>query len=590
MYKKIFYLIFAGLLSLTPSCVNDVLDKEPLDIISDAVVWDDPTLVDAYIVSVYGRMKIFELDAPNIGGDWGAVFVEVAASTISDESASLMWWGDYNAGGYKMGGLSIGGGLLEWWDEAYNYIRQMNMLIEKLPGSSCDPDFIATRVADARFMRAYNYFALVKRYGGVPLIRKTLQVDSPEEEVYPVRNSEKEIYDFIINEMDEIEETLKGLTQYGRASQGAALALKCRAALYAGSIARYGKVQLNGLLGIPSDQAADYYRKSMEAAQKIGTCGYGLYNQDADKVQNFKNVFIKEKHKEMIFVSPRNETTRFWYLQYIVCPKPHDFNAGMAVPVYLEMAEEFELRDGRSGKLNRDAIQTGLWSMEELWGDRDPRFFASIWTNETPWKGGKVDSHRGLITPDGTLLDDRQKAHEGVPAWGTQHNDGQFGSGFGVLKMLDEASDANLNSRSGVDIPIFRYGEVLLNLAESAFELGRTTEALAALNQIRDRAGIARKTTINLEDIQHERKVELFFEAHRYWDLRRWRIAEDKLSKPSSGLQFRLDYNTRKYKIVVLENYDGSTPPHFYERNYYFPITLGRTAQNPNLVENPGYE
>jgi hypothetical protein len=92
-----------------------------------------------------------------------------------------------------------------------------------------------------------------------------------------------------------------------------------------------------------------------------------------------------------------------------------------------------------------------------------------------------------------------------------------------------------------------------------------------------------------MEAIRHERKVELFFENHRYWDVRRWRIAEDVLSKPSSGLQYRLDYDTGKYQLFVINNFDGNNTPHFDERNYYFPVTLARTAQNPNLVENPGY-
>jgi hypothetical protein len=591
MYKKTLlktlYLMFlAGWLSLTPSCIDSVLDKQPLDRISEEAVWNDPNLVDAYIAGRYDDITIFHFDSPNVGGDWGFVFAILSSTTVSDESGSPTFWGDINTIGYKMNGIDINGGLLEWWEEAYTQFRRLNMLIEALPNSSNDPDFIATRVAEARFLRAFHYFALVKRYGGVPLITKVVNLDSPEEELYPVRSSEQEIYDFILSELDDIEETLKGLTEYGRASQGAALALKCRAALYAGSIARYGKVQLNGLLGIPQDRAASYYQKSMDAAQKLATCGYSLYSEDADKVTNFKNLFLKKRNSEMIFVERHNEQNNHWFYDYVLCPYPHEMGAGAAVPVYLEMVEEFELRDGSSGKFDREAIQTGLWTMEELLGDRDPRFFASIWTNGTLWKGAPIDMHRGLIGSDGVLYEGGE-AFGGINANGAQPPNG---TGFGVLKMLDETSNAGITRRTGTDCPIFRYGEVLLNLAESAYELGRTDVALDALNQIRTRAGIAPKTAIDLETIQHERKVELFFENHRYWDLRRWRIAEDKLSKPSSGVQYRLDYDTRKYQIVVVENYDGATPPRYIERNYYFPVTRTRTTQNKNLIENPGYE
>ncbi|MDR1456405.1 MAG: RagB/SusD family nutrient uptake outer membrane protein, partial [Tannerella sp.] len=478
MKKILLYLICAaGLLSLTPSCVNDVLDKKPLDIISEDAVWNDPNLVDAYLAHKYARMSIFQFDRANFESVdyWAPFFAFAVSSTVSDESGSPLWGSVENAGGYKYN-LTVSGGLLEWWNDAYEIIRLVNMAIENLPESSNTPDFIASRTGEARFLRAFNYFALVKRYGGVPLITKVLQLDSPQEELYPKRNSEKEIYDFIIDEMDAIEEDLKGITEYGRAGQGAALALKCRAALYAGSIARYGKVQMDGLLGIPQDLAAAYYQKSMDAAQKLGTLGYSLYNADADRATNFRNAFLKKRNSEMIFAEQHDEDQNNWKYDFVLCPKPHGYDAGMTVPVYLEMVEEFEYKDGRSGKLDRNALQTGLWSMEELWGDKDPRFHASVWTNGTPWKGGLIDSHYGIIGSDGVLYEDQQGAYEGIPARGNQSNNNRatFGTCFGVLKMLDEASDANLHERSGTDCPVFRYGEVLLNLAESAYELGRT--------------------------------------------------------------------------------------------------------------------
>ena len=584
------YLIMASIAVLT-SCIGDVLDKRPLDIISEDVLWNDANLVDSYLAQQYSQMHIFRFDASlPTQGDWAERSAFLDVMNVSDEMGRGAWFD--NGIWYKIGGLTISGGLLEWWDQAYAIIRQLNMLIEKLPQSANDADFIASRVADARFLRAFNYFALVKRYGGVPLITKEIAINAPEDELYPARNSEQEIYDFIISESDAIEEQVKSFTTYGRVSQGAVLALKCRAALYAGSVAQFGTVQLNGLLGIPQTQASAYYQKSCDAAKKIISLNqYALYNDDDNKVTNFKNVFLKEQNREMIFVRPFDETRDSWYYGFLNCPKPHGYDLGMTSAPYLEMAEEFEYIDGRPGTLDRNVIQQGLWSMEELWGDRDPRFYASMYTNGTPWMGTVVDWHRGLIGSDGVLYETQQDAYNGVPAIGTQNLLGIiFGSGFGVMKMLNEASDANFTERDGIDCPIFRYAEILLNLAEASFELGQVDEALDALNQIRDRAGITLKTAIDREAIRHERKVELAFEGHRYWDVRRWRIAVDKLSKPGSSLQYVLDYNTRKYQLIVFPDYDGpTTPPLFYERNYYFPITLNRTAQNPNLLENTGY-
>ena len=590
-----FYLIAAIFAGFT-SCFDDVLNKRPLDIISEYVVLNDAILVDSYLARQYELTHIFRYDAATVannakGGSWPEHNAHLDVWFVSDELHESLW--TENVDKYKKGGLNISGGLLEWWENAYLIIRQLNFLIEKLPESNNDPAFIASRVADARFLRAFNYFAMVKRYGGVPLITKEIAIDAPKEELFPTRNSEQEIYDFVISEMDDIEEAVRSMNTYGRVSQGAVLALKCRAALYAGSIAQFGTVQLNGLLGIPQTQASTYYRKSYDAAKKlISLDRYALYNADADKVMNFRNLFLKEQNNEMILARPYDAVQDYWFYGFLICPKPHGYDAGMTATVYTEMAEAFEYKDGRPGTLDRNVISEGLWSMEELWGDKDPRFHASIFTNETPWKDGKVDWHWGLIGGDGVLYNSEQEGYEGVPAWGSQRVWGSyFGTGFGVLKMLDDASDVNITERDGIDCPIFRYGEILLNLAEASFELGYTDEALDALNQIRDRAGIAPKTSIDREIIRNERKVELAFEGHRYWDVRRWRIAVDKLSKRGSFMRYILDYNTRKYKLEIFEelNYYQQTPPLFHEHNYYFPITLTRTGQNPNLIENPGY-
>lgn len=590
--KKIkLYLILACLVGLT-SCIDDILDKTPLDIISDDVVWNDANLVDSYLANQYVNMHIFRFDATTEPkNNWDNKASHSWITNISDEVGPPLM-GIADPTGYKRGGLTIAGGFLEWWNDAYSINRKMNVLIEKLPASTNDPQFIASRVAEARFLRAFNYFALVKRYGGVPLITKETPINATKEELYPKRNSEQEIYDFVISEMDDIEDAVKSFNEYGRVSQGAVLALKCRAALYAGSIAQFGTVQLNGLLGIPKAQASAYYQKSYDAAKKIISLGkYALYNGDADKVTNYKNIFLKEQNSEMIFARTSDKLNNYTFFGFFNCPKPHGYNSGMNATPYLEMIESFEYADGRPGTLDRNAIQNGLWSMNDLWGGKDPRFFATIFTNETPWKGGKVDWHWGLIGGDGVLYDTEQAAYNGVPAWGNQRVGTNFGTGFGELKMLNENSDVNFTERDDIDFPVFRYAEILLNLAEASFELGKVDEALNAINQIRDRAGIAQKTSIDRDAIRQERKVELAFEGHRYWDVRRWRIAVDKLSKPGSSLRYIKDFNTGKYQLVIYPDYDGpTTPPRFYERNYYFPITKSRTGQNPNLVENPGYE
>lgn len=594
--KNILYL-FIFVLMFMSSCKKDVLDKKPLDIISDNVVWSDPALIDAYLTQLYAQVSVFTLETP--GGSWDETESwrgPIAINVLADEGKeNWILWKSYQP--YKCGGLKISGGLLEWWETPYSIIRSLNEFIQRVPNSPVEETIRKTRTAEARFLRAYNYFSMVRRYGGVPLIIVPQKIDDPKESLYPARDSEQKIYDFVISEVDAIAGDLletNSSSDYGRPTKYAALALKCRAALYAGSIAQFGTLQLNGVLGIPSDATATYYQKSYDAAKSIISSGhYALYNADADKVTNFRNLFIVKNNPEVIFAKRHADPTtggNTWSFDFLNCPKPHAWGAGNINAPYLEMAEEFDHVDGTPGTLDRTAIQQGLWTMDQLWGNKDPRFYATIWTMGTPWQGSTIDPHNGLLLPDGTIQ--YSGSYNGVPALGTQISDNNFGTSFGLMKYLDEKVDNNKGvDQSSTDFQVFRYGEVLLNLAEAAFELGKTSEALDAVNQIRIRAGISTITAVDREKIHHERKVELAFEGHRYWDLRRWRTAVTTLSVNRSGIKYILDYTTRKYKLEVLKNIDGtSTPPAFYPYNYYFPITLNRTGNNPNLVENPGYE
>ena len=602
--KKILLSIVV-LVSLCTSC-SDVLDKKPLDMVSDETVWNDETLVEAYLVQCYYHMTIFGNESNGAGWYGDSYFPCFVVDHISDECMAL-WsdWGEAHDGyKFKFGGLKIGGGLLDWW--GYYVVRKFNEFIEKVPSSPLNEQLKKTRIAEARFLRAFAYFAMVKRYGGIPLIVKTQYLTDPDEELYPARNKEEEVYNFILSELDAIKDDLPEQVEnesLGRPSKYAALALKSRAALYAGSIAQFGKVQIEGVVGIPSEKAKDFYKIAFDASQEIMNSGrFKLYDQDEDKVTNFKNIFLVENNCETIFAKRHDSSNGLlvggngWCVDFFQCPRPQGWNRGNLSAPYLELVEEFEYKDGTSGKLNRSQIESGLWTMEELWGNKDPRFFATIYTQETPWQGGIVDYHNGLLLPDGSI--ETKDSYNGVLCKGNQDMEG---TNFGVMKYLKESHDNMAGTESAwatsdQDWLIFRYAEILLNYAEAAMELGKAEEALEAINQIRRRAGIATLSSIDREKIRHERKVELAFEGHRYWDVRRWRIATTELSHPFSGLQYILDYESymkgeMKYKLKILDNIDGSSSvPLFKEENYYLPITLGRTASNPNMVENPGYK
>jgi len=593
--KKI-YLSLVLLLILGTSC-KKVLDKQPLNIISDNAVWTDPTLIDSYLTQVYSEMITFTNDATNsqswVAGDmWFDMF---NVNELSDESKAL--WVDEGYG-YKFGNLKVQGGLLEWWP--YNTIRELNDFIARVPASTLDPTLKKQRLAEARFLRAFCYFGMVKRYGGVPLITVPQSANDDPSSLYPTRTKEEDIYKFIISELDAASNDLA--TSYssnnlGRPTKYAALALECRAALYAGSIAQYGTVLLNGVVGINQANTNIYYQKAYDVASAIISSGaYSLYNKiPGDKTKNYRQLFLDKDNPEVIFskrhnaIDPRTGGAG-WAYDFFQSPAPQAWGGGNQDAPYLEMVEEYENVDGTSGAYDRTAIQQGLHTTDDLFAKKDPRFAATIYTQNTIWKGALLQVYKGVLDANGNVVNGG--SYNGILATGANYY-AAVGSntGFGVLKYLNEGSGADFTwGTSSQDYIVLRYGEVLLNYAEAAFELNKPTDALNAINQIRARAGMPLLTSITRDQIRHERKIELAFEGHRYWDLRRWRLAVTQLSKPNSGLQYILDSQTKKFKILVLNQVDGTVAqPAFYPQNYYFPITLTRTANNKNLVENPGY-
>lgn len=578
------------------SCTDEVLDKKPKDIITDDVVWTDAMLVDAYLTQIYSEMYFFANESRGTGWEGDSWFDNFVVNQVSDEC--MPQWRDYEPAlsqwRYKHGNLKIDGGLMEYW--GYNTIRDMNVFIERVPNSPLTPEVAKLKTAEARFLRAFAYFAMVKRYGGVPLITKAQSLNDPLEELYPPRDKEEVIYDYVISEIDQIVNDLPETytpVDLGRPTRYAALALKSRAALYAGSIAEFGTVQLNGIVGIPAAKATSYYQSSYDASKTIMASGkYALYNNEADKAMNFRKIFLVKDNSEVIFAK-RHDNVSFWdggngwNIDFFQCPRPQGWSRGLYDGAYLELAEAFEHIDGTPGMIDRSTIETKLWTTEELWANKDPRFFGTFYTQNTLWKGNKLDFHKGIRLPDGTIQTDG--SYNGILANGDQDFDGTC---IGILKFLNEGHD-NMNGNwpnSDQDWIIFRYAEILLNYAEAAFKLGKTADALDAINQIRTRAGIVNLSSINQEKIRHERRVELAFEGHRYWDLRRWRTAETDLSKFWSGIRYILDSQTGKYQIKIVEKIDGTTNiPQFRLENYYFPITIARTGNNKNLVENPGY-
>ncbi|NJN27250.1 MAG: hypothetical protein HC819_15350 [Cyclobacteriaceae bacterium] len=301
--NKIFKITIIMLLTAAFMGCEDLLDREPLDIISDEAVWSDPDLILGNLLGMYDKAptrRDFHGGFP-WGGAWDDGNAEGAHepgfyTTYSDEArAGYNWVGSINN---NLNGLDRSNNELSYWN--YDLIRDCNVLITRIDNGNLDDAKREQFKGEARFIRALVYFELVKRYGGVPLITVVQDQTTPLDELYPERNKEKEIYDFIIDECNDIAGYLPDRNQVGRADKYTALALLSRAALYAGSIAKYGTVQLDGLLGIDANPDT-YFQKSLDASNTIvSEGGYALYERYDDKAENYRQLFLDDNNAEVI--------------------------------------------------------------------------------------------------------------------------------------------------------------------------------------------------------------------------------------------------------------------------------------------------
>ena len=557
----------------------DPFDLTRNDIISDEMVFDNPTLADAFLFDLYDRAQ-FHIKSGNGNLNMGLI------SSFGGESRNygVSWQTPYTQVldvDYNENGLI--GKVLDYYD--YSLIRECNQMITKLPQSeNLSQSFIDTRVSEARFIRSHAYFEMVKRFGGVPLVTEVIPVQGTYDEIYKERNSEKEIYDFISNEMDEISNLLPSQSgDEGRITKWVAVSLKSRAMLYAASVANFGNQQLNGLLGFPSEEAQLYYKKSLDASREIIQSGiFALYNEKSDPVENFNNLFIDENgNTEIIFSEKYDyEAGKSHQWDALAQPAGFGFNWSSNYTVYLETLEQFDFIDGKSGKMDRSIFDDSTPIDPNIFFEqRDPRMRASIFYPGSSFKGGTVFFHRSMAG-----------SKSGWPKNGPSKLTGSLATGLLIRKRTNPSTpDA---SRSSTDYIVYRLGEIYLNYVESAYYLGDPNgDMVNVMNEIRKRAGMPSLSNIDITEnkIRQERRCELAFEDHVFWDLRRWRIAVEELDNVRRHrLHYRYNANNNTYTMEMADGDVGGIRLH-PERNYYYALGLNRLADNPKLIENPGY-
>jgi len=621
--KKIIQIIILASILQTVACKKDseFLDEPPTSILTNEQAFKDPAQVLSILANLYNR----QLDISSVK-DWVSM-ADFSETFPSENGRSNIV--QRNSWGFG-----------EWSNWDYGYIRDLNLFIERATAATTLSETDKTRfVSEARFLRANFYFELVKRMGGVPLITKSLLYDFGGDPTYlqEPRAKESAVYDFVLSEGDAIKDVLPAnLNDKSRASKGAVLAMQSRAALYAGSIAKYGvstpQVSLpGGEVGIPADAANAYFTKALNAAQAIisGSAGaYALYKSKPDLSENFASIFIdKGNNPESIFIEDfKLKSGKVHGFTQVNQPRfgAEEEEGGRLNPS-LNLVQSFEKLDNTFVPFNTSLFYT---NQIDIFAGRDARLAGTVILPGTTFKSRAVDIWAGYQLADGSIVtgDDRgaQKTLPGtsnpvqVVGFDGPVNNKEFTaqSGFYIRKYQDPAAGSGSRG-TGSELPFirYRYAEVLLNAAEAAFELGQTPLAVGYINQVRARAGLVIPLTagdLTFDRIVHERRAELSFEGHVLFDKKRWRIAHivwdgtkmteadllgniGKATKRSSqpyGLWSYKLYNPASpnngkwiYKIVLPGLVTGAN--RFQFGNYYSLIEDNIRANNPKIVRQP---
>ena len=409
--------------------------------------------------------------------------------------------------------------------------------------------------AEARFLRAYFHFELLKRYGPIPIVTSTLSINGNYENT--PRPTMKEVVDFIAKECDIAADTLE-LTPwrnvndaFGRATKGAALALKSRVLLYAAS-PLYVDFGDTNEANKPTDVAL--WKSAADAAKAVIDLNqYELASSYADL---FKNDF---QNKEYIFVRRYAANSDFEKSNF-----PVSFGGKGGTNPSQNLVDDYEMLDGTPFDWNDPA------KAAQPFENRDARLGATILMNMAPFKGKKVATY-----PEGA---------DATP------NPNATKTGYYLRKFLNE--DVNIQtggSSGGHVVPLFRLAEIYLNYAEALNECDPANPDIALyLNKVRNRASLPNVSALSQEQmravIQHERRVELAFEEHRSWDVRRWKIASSTLGAPLMGVQIeRKPLGGYTYMPVKVEQRV------FQPKMYWYPIPQSEVLKLKQWKQNNGW-
>ena len=531
------------------ACQEDVLDITPSDRFSEDAVWADEALIEAYIGNTYRIMPS------------GFRYSYYGLSVVTDENnaRSNTWaWGVW-AGNLNPDDLRE----VDYWTgpdsknmSYWRPINRTNMFFENIDrerDKEIDQDTKNRMIGEMKVIRAFSYFKLANLFGDVPLVTKTFTLD---DDFKVVRDSYDDVMAFVISELDEAINLLPpdyGSADMGRITKGAAMAVKSRALLYMAS-------PLNN----PGGDLSKWQDAADAAKAVIDLNKYSLFD-------DYQTMFLEENiyNSEMIWQRPYNQFDSREAVYVELSTYPNGYNGFGQVHPLQNLVDDYETVNGLLPK------DDPSYDPQNPYADRDPRFYASILHDGAPFQGREVE----------TFLPGGLDSNEGpVSAWNATQT-GYYQRKFANERIVNPSG----NNMSQTPWTRFRYAEILLNYAEAMYELGNEDVAREYLNMVRSRPSVnmpdVTETGEALFDrIVNERRIELVFEEHRWYDIRRWKILPQVAEEDRTRMIIRKQPDgTKEYEVAFWK--EGK----FNEANYRLPIPQDEINKNSLLEQNPGY-
>jgi starch-binding outer membrane protein, SusD/RagB family len=601
--KNIMKIALTGLILIsTLSCdQEEYLETVSKTNLTDETIWASEGNADIYLNDCYSQlvqkmnstdwMDCFTDDFDTPSGNVFTSFFWKSGLCIASREDNTAWRG--------LSGFCYDAN----WSGTYSKIRKLNTFIEKVTqkSSNFSPEYVAKRIDEAKFLRAYFYSELFCRVGGLCLVTKSQNraTDTPDE-MYLPRSSFEETFNYIISELDEILTNNKleikynnGNANAGRATLGAALALKGWLQLFAASPAYNSSSP--SVPGSPDNLQSfatpDHSRWAAAAATNkkfIETWGH--------KGNKRYNLF--PKMTECFYEANEYNEEIIWDRQQVPTSMPVSMMVYGGGPVYIynnyynwgnynpvqELVDEYQMANGK-----------GIWEVGSGYDDQNPyvgrekRFYDFILYDGASYK---MD---WMSAPDifYSRIDKVNPSPNEIDFAGADATK----SSYQVNKKCDNLHSPSDWRNNGMNCVYYRYAEVLLNYAEAQNEaVGPDASVYEAMNAIRQRPGTdLPPLTAGLSKdemrsaIRHERRIELMFEEKRLLDLWRWKIAMEKLNKPLGRMKIYNSVPENNSGVWVYERMEIDVPAVFTQKMYFNPIPQNAIDRNPKIKQNWGY-